>query len=103
MIIISLKNSKPRLVKTILETNLKNKKLKQQNKDLESKLKVAEELIKQNQQEIAILCEQLETKQLVDKIETKRQQLINLKQKLLGNNQTTESELNNLCQLQKEL
>ena len=40
---------------------------------------------------------------MVRKIEIKRQQLTSLKQKLLSNNQTTESELNNLCQLQKEL
>ena len=60
--------------------------------------------MEKSEQEIKILHEQLETKQLVDKIETKRQQLSNLKQKLLSDNsQTTELELNNLCQLQKEL
>lgn len=63
--------------------------------ELENEPKITEQLIEKSEQGVKILHEQLETK---------RQQLNNLKQKLLSDNsQTTESELNNLCQLQKEL
>ena len=48
--------------------------------------------------------QELEVKKLADRVEVKRQQLNNLKQKLLDNSHVaTELELNNLCQLQKEL
>jgi hypothetical protein len=98
------KKFKSEISKDYLETNLENRQLEQQRKDLESRLKIAEQLIEQSQEEIQILSEQLETKQLVDRIEAKQQQLTDLKQKLLNNSyNTNESELNSLCQLQKEL
>jgi chromosome segregation ATPase len=95
----------------IEELESQAKKLQHQNKqhlsriqELENEPKITEQLMEKSEQEIKILHEQLETKQLADKIKTKRQQLNNLKQKLLSDNsQTTESELNNLCQLHKEL
>jgi hypothetical protein len=71
--------------------------------ELENEPKTTEQLIEKSEQETKILHEKLETKQLADEIETKRQQLNNLKQKLLNNSHITESELNSLCQLQKEL